>query len=460
MANINVIVKKIDAAYFYIKLFKPVLSKKPTIIVIGAGFAGLRVIHNLAQVNAEIILIDRNNFHTFIPLLYQVAAGFITPEAIAYPLRKYVRSYKNTRFLQAEVQKVDFNSKIVTTEVMNLAYDYLVLATGSQAQFLGVDGAPKYALPMRTLEDAVAIRDRLISNFERAVICRDLERQRQLLTITIVGGGATGVELAGSIIELIQGTLAKDYPQLDAREIRVILIHSGTSLLADYPQHLSNYTLKQLRRRGVKVHLQSRVREVMPGAIELDDGTILETATIIWTAGVEANYPQPDGEIPTAKKDKICVNSNLQLPNYPQVYAVGDVAFVKQNGEPLLGIAPEALQQGKAVAQNLHRQLRGLSPKPFNYFNKGKAAIIARNSGVAYLLGRIPVKGFVAWLLWLLIHLYYLPGVSNRFLVLGSWIRDYLTRERNLRQLFNHRQISQSRLAELKSDRSCIINQK
>lgn len=424
-------------------------SNKSRIVVIGAGFAGLRVIRKLAKINAEIILIDRNNYHTFVPLLYQVAAGFINPEAIAYPLRKYLRSFKNTRFLQAEVKRVDFEAKIVKTEVMDLAYDYLVLATGSQAQFLGVDGAPQYALPMRTLEDAMAIRDRLIGNFERASICNNPERKRQLLTIAIVGGGATGVELAGSLIELIQGTLVKDYPTINPQEVRIILIHSGTRLLADYPQNLSEYTFKQLLRRGIKVHLQSRVSEVLPGAMELDDGTILETATIIWTAGVEAEYPQPEGKIPTARKDKICVNSSLQLPDYPEVYAVGDVAFVKQNGEPLLGIAPEALQQGTAVAQNLQRQLQGLSPKPFNYFNKGKAAIIARNSGVAYLFGRIPLKGFIAWLLWLAIHLFYLPGISNRCLVFGSWIRDYLTGERNLRQLFNHRQISRSRLAEL-----------
>ena len=436
------------------------LSKKPKIVIVGGGFAGLRVIRNLARFNAKIILIDRHSYHTFIPLLYQVATGFIAPETIAYPLRKCVRPFKNTRLIQAEVQKVDFIAKIVqfTTvedkialsnslnkpQVTDLAYDYLVLATGSKTRFMGVDGALEYALPMRTLNDAMAIRDRLIGNFEQAAVCLDPERRSQLLTIAIIGGGATGVELAGSIVELIQGSLAKDYSTIDLKEVKVILLHSGERLLADYPPQLSDYAVKQLRRRGVKVHFQSRVSRVMAKAIKLNDSTMLKTATIIWTAGVEAEYPQPAEKISTAKKDKICVNSNLQLPDYPEVYAVGDVAFVKHNGEPLLGIAPEALQQGTAVGRNLRRQIKGLSPKPFNYFNKGKAAIIARNSGVAYLFGKIPLKGWFAWLLWLGIHLYYLPGITNRCLVFIIWIHDYLTKERKFRQLFKRRQISHS----------------
>lgn len=410
------------------------LPQKPKIIVVGAGFAGLRTVQNLNRVNAEITLIDRHNYHTFIPLLYQVATGFIPPEVIAYPLRKYLRGITNVNFVRAEVESVDFERKTILTDTTSLTYDYLVLATGSQTKFLGVEGAPKHSLPMRTLSDAVRLRDRIISNFERAAVCNDWERRQQLLTFTIVGGGATGVELAGAIIELITETLVKDYPALDFKQVRVILIHSGKRLLADYPEALSQYTLNQLRRRGVKVHLESRVSTVMPGAVELDDGTLLETGAVIWTAGVEANLPEPNGELATTQKEKVCVRSTLQLLQYPEVYAMGDVAHVRQNGEPLLGIAPEALQQGSTVASNLKRQLRGLSPQPFDYFNKGKAAIIARNAGVAYLLGRIPLKGFLAWLLWLGIHLYYLPGISNRFIVLGSWIRDYLTKQRDIRQ--------------------------
>ena len=411
------------------------LPKQPRIIIIGAGFAGMEALKKLRRAKAEIVLIDRHNYHTFIPLLYQVATGFIAPQAVTYPIRKRIRSLGNARFLRAEVEQIDLEQQIVVTETVCLSYDYLVLATGSTTKFLGVDGAAEFALPLRTLIDAIAIRDRLINNFERAVSCLDPELRKRLLTIVIVGGGATGVELSGSIQELIADTLRRDYPSLKPEEIELILLHGGETLMADYPQHLGAYTAKQLRRRGVKVHLRSRVKEVLPNAVKLEDGTIINSETIIWTAGVTAAYPDSKSELATASKDKLCVRPTLQLVADPQVYAMGDVALVKHNGEALLGIAPEALQQGATVARNLTRQLRGLEPQAFNYFNKGKAAIVTRNSGIAYLFGKIPLQGFAAWLMWLGIHLYYLPGIANRLIVLGSWVRDYFTHERDRRQI-------------------------
>ncbi|MBE9166142.1 NAD(P)/FAD-dependent oxidoreductase [Pleurocapsales cyanobacterium LEGE 06147] len=412
------------------------LSLRPRVVIIGAGFAGVRAARELANSNAEILLIDQNNYHTFIPLLYQVATAFISPEAIAYPIRRLLRRIPNAHFLMARAKGIDFSAKLVQTDSIGIFYDYLIVATGSQTQFLGVEGAPQYALSLRTLEDAVAIRNHILSCFERAAYVTEESQRRQLLTFVIVGGGPTGVELAGALIELIKQPLARDYPLIDPRQARVILLHSGERLLGKLPEHLGNYTCRQLRRRGVRVHLQTRVSSVTPTAVELEDGNVIATSTVIWTAGVEANIPTDTAKLPTAKKNKIVVESTLQLPKQPHVYVVGDVAFVEQNGKPLIGVAPEALQQGTAVAQNIKRQLQGRSPKPFEYFNKGRAAIIARNAGVAYLFGKMSFTGFFAWLLWLGIHLYYLPGWSNRWTVLASWIRDYFTRERTIRQIF------------------------
>ena len=406
-------------------------KQKPKIVIIGAGFAGLRTVKNLGEVNADILLINRHSYHTFIPLLYQVATGFIPPKAVVHPLGKYLRSANNTRFLQAEVLAVDFESKIIFTDGDNISYDYLVLATGSQTKFLGVDGAPKYTYPLRTLYDAVNLRDRILNNLQRAAICADWEKHQELMTFTIVGGEKRGVELAGALSELIEAIFAQDYPDLDPKQVKIILIHSKNRLLTDFPSHLGEYTAKQLRRRRVKIHLSTQVRSVMPDAVELEDGTTITTGTTIWTAGVEANLTTDAARSSTATKDRICVRSTLQLLDYPEVYAVGDVAYVGQDPEPFLGIASEGRQQGTAAAENIKRQLQGLAPSSFDYFNQGTAAIIARNTGVAYLLGKISLKGRLAWLLWWGIHLYYLPGLANRFLVLKSWIQDYFTGKRN-----------------------------
>ncbi|MGF1481840.1 MAG: NAD(P)/FAD-dependent oxidoreductase [Cyanophyceae cyanobacterium] len=413
-------------------------AKKTKIVVIGAGFAGLRAVKRLSGAEAEVLLIDRHNYHTFIPLLYQVATGFIEPELIAYPLRRILRKIRNASFLMADVKQIDLETRSVITDNLSVAYDYLVIATGSQTTFLQVSGAPQHTFPLRTLADAVTLRHHIIHCFEQAAKLpeHDVERREQLMTFVIVGGGPTGVEMAGALQELIRDCLTQDYPQLELRQARVVLLQSGASLLKTYPERLRKYTLRQLRDRQIKVHFNNRVKAVSPTAVCLEDGTTLETSTVIWTAGVEATFPQPEGSFSTANANKVKVLPTLQLPEAPHVYIVGDATYVEQDGTPLIGVAPEALQQGGAVAENIKRQLRGKSPKPFDYFNKGTAAIIARNAGVAYLLGKIPLSGSLAWLLWLGIHLYYLPGLSNRFKLLGAWLKDYFLRERSMRQVF------------------------
>ena len=411
-------------------------GQRAKIVVVGAGFAGLRAVKSLSQVDAEVLLIDAHNYHTFIPLLYQVATGFIEPELIAYPLRRVVRGYRNTNFLLAQVTGIDFVNQRVVTDSQTIAYDYLVIATGSKTNFLGVSGAPQHTFPLRTLEDAISLRNQIIRCFEQAAkAVDDVQLQAQLMRFVIVGGGATGVEMAGALQELIHNCLVKDYPQLDPNQVQIILLQSGTSLLSVYPKRLRQYTLRQLRDRGIKVHFNSRVSATSVDGVCLEDNSTIAAATIIWTAGIEANIPTTDGDLTTVNKNKIEVLPTLQLPEYPQVYAVGDVAYIKQDGEPLLSIAPEALQQGSAIANNLKRQLKGRSPQAFNYFNKGSAAIIARNAGVAYLFGKVPLQGFFGWLLWLGIHAYYLPGLSNRGKLLVAWLKDYLWRDRSVRQI-------------------------
>ena len=408
------------------------VSRIPRVVIVGAGFGGLKAARLLARSGVEILLIDRNNYHTFVPLLYQVAVAELEPEQIAYPVRRILRRIPNARFVMAEVKRIDFAGQVVETDDSAISYDFLILATGSKSQYLGVPGAREYSLPMKTLEEAVALRNHIFSCFEQAVREKDATQRQQLLTFVIVGGGPTGVELAGALIELFHGPLVKDYPTLDLQQVRVILLQSGDRILAEYPQRLGDYTQKQLRTRGVKVHLQAKVSNVTPKAVHLQDGTAILAKTIIWTAGVEATPPPPTGELFPSAKGKVAVLPTLQLPNQPQVYAIGDVADVEYKGQPLPAVAPVAIQQGSSVANNIKRQLRGLSPQPFRYKDKGRAAIIARNAGVAQT-DKLTLMGFPAWFLWLGIHLYYLPGLRNSLLVFISWVCDYLFGDRFVR---------------------------
>lgn len=411
------------------------VSRNPRVVIVGAGFGGLKAARVLARSGIDILLIDRNNYHTFIPLLYQVATAELKPEQIAYPVRRILRKIPNARFLMAEVKRIDFHAQVVETDSSAIPYDFLVLATGSQAQYLGVPGAQEHALPMNTLEEAVALRNHIFWCFEQAVRENNPTRRQQLLTFGIVGGGPTGVELAGALIELIQGAMAKDYPTLDIEQVRVILLQASDRLLADLPQPLGEYTQKQLRKRGVKVHLNSKVSQVTPKGLYLQDGTAILAETIIWVAGVEATVPPPAGKLSPAAKEQVAVLPTLQLPKHPQVYVIGDSAYVEDNGQPLPSVAPVALQQGESVAQNIKRQLRELLPQPFRYQDKGRAAIIARNAGVVHM-DKLSFTGFPAWLLWLGIHLYYLPGIRNRLGVLLSWVGDYGFCDRSVRLIF------------------------
>lgn len=411
------------------------MQNPPHIVIVGAGFGGMQAARSLARAQAKILLIDRNNYHTFVPLLYQVATAQLEPEKVAYPIRTLLRRSPNVHFLMAEVEQVDLAARCLKTNRGFIPYDHLVIATGSETQYLGVPGAAEHGFSMRTLRESITLRNHILHCFEQAVHECHPEQLQQLLTFVIVGGGPTGVELAGALVELVRGPLRRDYPTLDIRQVRIVMIQSGDRPLVNLPPQLGNYTTKTLRCLGVKVYLGSRVSKVSPTTVELNDGQIIAAATVIWTAGMEAAVPPMLAELPVTHKGKIAVQPTLQLSDYPEVYVVGDAAFAKANGEPLAGVAPEALQQGVAVARNLRRQLRGQYPKPFQYFNKGRLAIIGCFSGVGKI-GPFVFGGFLGWFLWLAVHVIYMPGFRNRLLVLISWFHTYLFRDRAVRQIF------------------------
>ena len=391
----------------------------------------MQAAQSLSKSGADVLLIDRNNYNTFVPLLYQVAAAQIEPELIAYPVRTILRRAPRTQFLKAEVKGIDFSRQTVETDSGSLLYDYLVIATGSRTQYLGVPGAAENAFALRTLEQAVALRNHILHCLEQASQEPDPSLRQQLLTVVIVGGGPTGVEMAGTLAEL-KKAVRKDYPTLLLKELRIVLVQSGDILLGNLPGRLGRYTVRKLSHLGVAVLLEKRASRVTDQAIEFQDGSRLPTATVVWAAGLEAAMPRATTEPPMARKQKVRVRPTLQLIDYDNVYAIGDLAYVQQKGKPLAGVAPEALQQGVAIARNISRQIEGRAPKPFNYFNKGRLAIIGGYSGVGKI-GPFLLTGFLPWLMWLSVHLVYLPGFRSRLLVLLSWLHGYGLGDRAVR---------------------------
>ena len=420
------------------------MKKCPRVAIVGAGFGGLQAAQSLANRQVEVILLDRHNYHTFVPLLYQVATAQLAPEQVVVPIRTHLRRLPNTRFLAEEVQQIDYEAKLVTTHNRTLGYDFLVLATGSQSQFLGVVGAKEWAFPLKTLNHAVRLRNHLLHCFERAEIESDYSKRQQLLTIAIVGGGATGVEMAGALVELIAKALQRDYPRLQRQEVTLVLLQSGDRLMAEFPKSLGDYTARKLRRLGVKVMLQSRVKQITADGIEFrdareslsDEGIWLDCGTVIWAVGGSGAIPQSLPVPPTEKRQKIQVLPTLQLANYPEVFAIGDLASVVSRGKPLSGVAPEALQQGVYVARAIRQQLQGKTPKPFHYFNKGRLAIVGGYSGIGQI-GIWKLTGFLPWFGWLAVHLVYFPDWRNRLLILLTWLHNYVLGDRAVRLIFS-----------------------
>lgn len=412
--------------------FRETKRARPRVAIIGAGFAGLWAARALARSPVEVLLVDRNNYHTFLPLLYQVAAAELQPGDIAYPIRSILRHWPNVRFAMAEVKKIDLAARTVYTDGPPISYDFLVLATGSTSHFFGVAGAAEHAFPLKRMEEAISLRNHILCCFERAAREPDPVRRGQMLTFVVVGCGPTGIEFAGALSELIRGPLAKDYPALDFREARVVILEAKECVLPGLSEQLSNYVPARLRQMGVEGRSKAIVTQVTPETIQLQDGSVLRTETVVWTAGV---YGVPQAQawgFPTAHNGQVTVLPTLQVPEHPEVYVIGDLAYAKEDGRPLPMVAPVAVQQGLAAAQNILRQMEGQELRAFHYRNPGMMVTIGRNAAVACVRGRC-FTGFVAWVLWLTVHIAKLIGFRNRLLVLINWAWDYFFFERAVR---------------------------
>ena len=402
---------------------------RPRVVIVGAGFGGLVAARTLARWAVEVTLVDRNNYHTFLPLLYQVAAAELEATDIAYPVRSIARKLKNVRFIMAEVTGIRPIEGIVETNGPEIPFDYLLLATGSVPHFFGVEGAEQYAFPLYELEQGVALRTQILRCFERAVREPDAETRRRMLTFAIVGGGPTGVEYAGALAELIHGPLQKDYPTLDFDEVRLVLLEALDGLLAFLPAKLGIYTQSRLERMGVEVRLGAMVSKITAQSVNFDDGTEMPTETVVWTAGVRADPRLQAWGLPLARGGRVATEPTLQVREHPQIYAIGDVSYLEEDGQPLPMVAPVAMQQAKVAAQNIVRQAEGQELELFRYRDQGTMVTIGRNTGVARI-GRRGFSGFFAWAAWLAVHLFKLIGFRNRLAVLLNWSWDYFFFER------------------------------
>ncbi|CAH2030334.1 NAD(P)/FAD-dependent oxidoreductase [Trichlorobacter ammonificans] len=406
--------------------------KTKRVVIVGMGFGGIRAAQCLADCGLEVVLVDRNNYHLFQPLLYQVATAGLEQESIAYPVRALIRGWKNLSFRMTEVTGLSLEDRYVQTEAGGIAYDYLILAGGSETNYFGNKGVEQHAFDLKRLPDAESLRNTILGIFEQAVQVRDPELRRQLLTFVVVGGGPTGVEFAGALSELIRYVFRKDYPTLDLDESRVILLEAAPAILLAMPEKLREYAKKNLERMGVEVRCNTMVADAGPGTVTLAGGEVIVARTLFWSAGVKA--APLAGMVPGDKGPggRIPVNPDLSLPGYDGVFVVGDMALVMQDGKPLPMVAPVAMQQGRYAARAILQREQGGQPEPFRYRDKGSMATIGRSSAVATGFG-VSLSGYFAWLAWLFLHLYYLIGFRNRIVVLLNWAWYYWFHERQVR---------------------------
>lgn len=405
---------------------------QPRVVIIGAGFGGLRAARKLAHAPVRVTVIDRKNHHVFQPLLYQVATAGLSPGEIAAPIRWIVRGQQNIEVLLGEVQDFDLANRIVKLPDLEIPYDYLIVAAGATHGYFGHPEWEPFAPGLKTIEDAIEIRRRVLLAFELAEREAASAEPMLPLNFVIVGGGPTGVELAGTLAEVSHHVLAHEFRAIDPKRARIILLEGGPRILPAYAEDLSRSAEEQLRNLGVEVRTSTMVTKVEPAAVWMGD-TRLPAGVILWAAGVATSPLGRKLGAPVDRAGRVLVNPDLSVPGHPEVFVIGDLAsFKDKKGNLLPGVAPVALQEGSAAARNIERDVSRQPRDPFHYFDKGSLATIGRNAAVAQF-GKLHLSGFIAWLSWLFVHVFFLIGFRNRVIVLFQWAWSYLTYERGAR---------------------------
>jgi NADH dehydrogenase len=406
------------------------------VVVVGGGFGGLQCVRALNRAPAEVLLVDRNNFHLFTPLLYQVATALLNPSDIAYPFRKIFRRSRNLRFRQATVEGVDLDRSILRTrDGGEIPYDTLVLATGSTNDYFGNAALAGHTIGMKSIDEALRLRNHVLACLERASQSGSEAERSAWMTFVIAGGGPTGVEYAGALAELLKIVLGRDFPDLPLERSRIVLVEGRDRLLSAFHPKLGGYTAGMLARRGVEVQTSTLVEKSTDELVTLGDGREIPARTIVWSAGVRPLDPTRSEELTRSRSRRIVVDDHLRLRGRPEVFVIGDVASVGARAGELPMLSPPAMQEGRYVARLIRHRLDGGRDEQrpaFRYVDKGTMATIGRNAAVADLHG-IRLRGFPGWVVWLLVHIYYLIGFRNRAIVLASWGWSYLRRDRPIR---------------------------
>ncbi len=405
---------------------------RPRIVIVGAGFGGLKAAESLARLPVQITVVDRKNHHTFQPLLYQVATAGLSPAEIAAPIREILSKHENVEVLLGEVLGFDLDQRKVKLHSFELNYDYLIVAAGATHAYFGHDEWKPLAPGLKTIEDALEIRRRILLAYELAEREAAVTGTHRPLNFIVVGAGPTGVELAGTLAEIARKSLAEDFRNIDPSKTRVLLVEAGPTILNSYPEDLRHSAVEQLQHLGVEVRTGAAVTDVRPGEVRIGDEE-LPAEVVLWAAGVSASPLGRALQVAADRAGRVFVEPDLSIPGHREVFVIGDLASMKDaEGKPLPGVAPVAMQQGKWVSRQIAADIAGNARQPFHYFDKGSLATIGRAAAIAQF-GKVHISGFIAWLAWLFIHILFLIGFRNRIIVMFQWAWSYLTYERSAR---------------------------